>query len=91
MVEINNQSNGTAEFAVPMYTPSNVQYTVSELQNARYEYENLEIVSGAATKESETAVTNFTKNNRIAAIKYTNGIQQFNKMNHMSSVKNSVN
>ena len=58
--------------------------------NVRYEYKNLEIESGAATKSGETAVTTFDEGKRIATVKYTNEIKKYNKASHADSVVNTI-
>ena len=90
MIEITNQTDGTTEYTVPMYTEEDTQFTVNELRNARYEYENLDIVSGAAAKVDETAVTSFSDEHRIAEVRYTDSIRKFNKASHADSVTNRV-
>ena len=90
MIEVTNHESGSTEYVIPMYTEEDVQFTVSELRNARYEYQNLEIVSGAATKSGETAVTTFSDEHRIAEVRYTDGINEYSKASHADSVTNTI-
>ena len=91
MIEITNQSNGTAVYEIPRYTESDTTFTVSESDNLRYSFESV------STSTSETAKVNgknvditFSENNRDAVVDYSNIITKWDKASHADSVINDL-
>ena len=91
MIEITNQSNGTAVYEIPRYTESGTTFTVSESDNLRYSFESV------STSTSETAKVNgknvditFSENNRDAVVDYSNIITKWDKASHADSVINDL-